>query len=124
MSHIEEVRELSDKRSEWTAEVPGGLGTIEWEAEIIWEQKNHSIAWRSLPDSEIENSGEVRFQDAGNGKSTIVEARISYRPPTGQAGSLAAKLLNPAQLPRFLKVRTTGKLPGKLNFLPGKNLIM
>ena len=96
MSHIEDVRELSNKKSEWTAEVPGGLGTIEWEAEIIWEQKNHSIAWKSLPDSEIENSGEVRFQDAGNGKSTIVESRISYRPPAGQAGGLAAKLLNPA----------------------------
>lgn len=96
MSHIEEVIEVSDKRSEWTAEVPGGLGTIEWDAEIIWEQKNHSIAWRSLPDSEIENSGEVRFQDAGNGRSTVVETRISYRPPAGRAGGLAAKLLNPA----------------------------
>lgn len=96
MSHIGDVQELSDKKSEWTAEVPGGLGTIEWEAEIIWEQKNHSIAWKSLPDSEIENSGEVRFHDAGNGKSTIVEARISYRPTAGKAGGLAAKLLNPA----------------------------
>ncbi|HSP82766.1 MAG TPA: SRPBCC family protein [Gillisia sp.] len=115
MSHIEDVRELSDKKSEWTAEVPGGLGTIEWEAEIIWEQKDHSIAWRSLPDSEIENSGEVRFQDAGNGKSTIVEARISYRPPAGQAGGLAAKLLNPAfkkvienDLKEFKKVMEDG----------------
>lgn len=115
MSHIEEVREVSDKRSEWTAEVPGGLGTIEWEAEIIWEQKNHSIAWKSLPDSEIENSGEVRFQDAGNGKSTIVESRISYRPPAGKAGGLAAKLLNPAfkkvvenDLKEFKKVMESG----------------
>ncbi len=115
MSHIEEVRELSNKKSEWTAEVPGGLGTIEWEAEIIWEQKNHSIAWRSLPDSEIENSGEVRFQDAGNGKSTIVESRISYRPPAGQAGGLAANLLNPAfkkvvenDLKEFKKVMEKG----------------
>lgn len=115
MSHIEEVSELSDKKSEWTAEVPGGLGTIEWEAEIIWEQKNHSIAWKSLPNSEIENSGEVRFQDAGNGKSTIVESRISYRPPAGQAGGLAAKLLNPAfkkvvenDLKEFKKVMEKG----------------
>ena len=115
MSHIEDVRELSNKKSEWTAEVPGGLGTIEWEAEIIWEQKNHSIAWKSLPDSEIENSGEVRFQDAGNGKSTVVEARISYRPPAGQAGGLAAKLLNPAfkkvienDLKEFKKVMEDG----------------
>lgn len=115
MSHIEDVRELSNKKSEWTAEVPGGLGTVEWEAEIIWEQKNHSIAWKSLPDSEIENSGEVRFQDAGNGKSTIVESRISYRPPAGQVGGLAAKLLNPAfkkvvenDLKEFKKVMEKG----------------
>ncbi len=115
MSHIEDVREINDKRSEWTAEVPGGLGTLEWESEIIWDQKNHSIAWRSLPDSEIENSGEVRFQDAGNGKSTVVEARISYRPPAGRAGGLAAKMLNPAfkkvvenDLKEFKKVMEKG----------------
>lgn len=115
MSHIEEVHELSDKRSEWTAKIPGGLGIIEWEAEIIWDQKNHSIAWRSLPDSEIENSGEVRFQDAGNGKRTIVEARISYRPPAGEVGGMAAKLLNPAfkkvvenDLQQFKKVMEKG----------------
>ena len=96
MSHIKEITEINSKRSHWVAEVPGGLGDIEWDAEIIWEQDNQVLAWRSLPDSEIENSGEVRFHDAGNRKSTIVETTISYRPPLGKAGELAAKLLNPA----------------------------
>lgn len=127
MSHIEEVRELSDKKSEWTAEVPGGLGTIEWKAEVIWEQKNHSIAWRSLPDSDIENSGEVRFQDANNGKSAIVESRITYRPPAGQAGGLAAKLLNPAfkkvvenDLKEFKKVMEKGGTTRRRNDPAGR----
>ncbi|CAN5140346.1 hypothetical protein BH23BAC2_BH23BAC2_23220 [soil metagenome] len=96
MSHIEEVNEVNNKRSHWVAQGPGGIGHIEWEAEIVREQENQLIAWRSLPDSDIDNSGEVRFQDAGNGKSTIVETTISYRPPAGKAGGLAAKLLNPA----------------------------
>lgn len=96
MSHIKEVHEINSKRSHWVADPPGGLGDIQWEAEIIWEQDNQILAWRSLPDSEIENSGEVRFYDAGNRKSTIVEATISYRPPLGTAGKLVAKLLNPA----------------------------
>lgn len=96
MSHIQQVNEVNNKRSVWVAEVPGGLGHIQWEAEIVWEQENQLLAWRSLPDSEIENSGEVRFQDSSNGKSTIVETTISYRPPLGKAGKLAAKLLNPA----------------------------
>jgi uncharacterized membrane protein len=96
MSHIQEVNELDNKRSHWVAEVPGGLGHIEWEAEIVWEQENQLLAWRSLPDSEIENSGEVRFLDSGNRKSTIVETTISYRPQLGKAGEMAVKLLNPA----------------------------
>lgn len=96
MSHIKEVNEINSKRSHWVAEVPGGLGNIEWEAEITWEQDNQVLAWRSLPDSEIENSGEVRFHDAGNRKSTIMETTITYRPPLGRTGKMAAKLLNPA----------------------------
>lgn len=96
MSHLEEINEIDDTTSEWSAEIPGGLGTIEWEAEIIREETDHLIVWRSLPGSEIENSGEVRFEDAMRGKGTIVESTISYRPPAGKVGGLAAKLLNPA----------------------------
>ncbi|MFN4763835.1 SRPBCC family protein [Gillisia sp. Q332] len=117
MSHIKEVNEINGKRSHWVAEVPGGMGEIEWEAEIIWEQDNQVLAWRSLPDSEIENSGEVRFHDAGNRKSTIVETSITYRPPLGTAGKMAAKLLNPAfkkvvenDLKEFKKLMERGRI--------------
>lgn len=96
MSHIESVSEIDEKRSLWVAEGPAGIGEIEWEAEIIWEQENHILAWRSLPDAEIENAGEVRFESIGRGKKTMVETTISYRPPAGKAGGLASKLLNPA----------------------------
>lgn len=96
MSHIKEVRETGDRRSEWTAKIPGGLGTIEWDAEIIQDRTNHLIMWRSLPGSEVENSGEVRFEIDPKGKGTIVETTITYRPPAGDAGDFAAKLINPA----------------------------
>lgn len=96
MSHIKEVRETSEKRSEWVAQIPGGMGTIEWDAEIIQERKNHLLMWRSLPGSEIENSGEVRFEIDPNGRGTLVETTITYRPPAGDAGEFAAKLVNPA----------------------------
>lgn len=96
MSHVKEVEEIDQKRSRWTAEIPGGLGTIEWEAVIDQEQENELLSWKSLPDSEIENSGEVRFEDDPAGKGTIVRTTISYRPPAGKAGDVAAKLLNPA----------------------------
>lgn len=96
MSHIKEVREIDERRSNWTAEVPGGLGTVEWEAVIEQDLRNKYISWRSVADSDIENWGEVRFEDAPAGKGTVVETTISYRPPAGNAGEYLAKLLNPA----------------------------
>lgn len=96
MTHLDEVNEIDDKTSTWTAKIPGGVGTVEWDAEIVRERRNHLIAWRSLPDSEIENAGEVRFEKDPKGKGTIVETTISYRPPAGEIGKYAAKLFNPA----------------------------
>ena len=96
MSHIKEVREIDERRSKWTAEVPGGMGTVEWEALIEQDIVNSFISWRSVADADIRNAGEVRFEEAPNGKGTIVETTISYLPPAGNAGEYVAELLNPA----------------------------
>jgi uncharacterized membrane protein len=96
MSHIKEIREIDERRSWWTAEIPGGMGTIEWEAVIEQDIENEYISWRSIADADIENWGEVRFEDAPTGMGTIVETTIFYRPPSGKVGEYAAKLLNPA----------------------------
>ncbi|HSP12128.1 MAG TPA: SRPBCC family protein [Salegentibacter sp.] len=116
MSHIKEVREIGNNRSEWTAKIPGGLGTIEWDAEIIQERTNHLLMWRSLPGSEIDNSGEVRFEIDPKGRGTIVETTITYKPPAGAAGGFAAKLVNPAfeklvkkDLKEFKKLMESGR---------------
>ena len=95
MEHLEDVRQLGPQRSHWIARVPGGLGKIEWDADIIHEKENELLAWRSLPESDIDNAGEVRFSDSPDGHGTIVQAVISYSPPAGSVGGLAAKLLNP-----------------------------
>lgn len=96
MSHLKQVKEYDEKRSTWTARIPGGLGTVEWDAEIVQERENHLIVWKSLPGSEIENAGEVRFEEAPGGKGSTVETSISYRPPAGEAGSYVARVINPA----------------------------
>lgn len=96
MKHIEDVDEVTKERSRWKARIPGGIGNLEWEAEIIEEEENQLIAWRSLPDSEIQNSGEVRFEEIPGSLGTRVKTRISYRPPAGELGEVAAKLLNPS----------------------------
>ncbi len=124
MQYLEDVRQTGSRRSHWVAKVPKNiirkekLTTIEWDAEITQEEENSRIAWRSLPNSEVENSGEVRFTDAPANRGTVVQATISYHPPAGAAGKLAAKLLNPAfkelvkqDLRRFKRVLEAGEIP-------------
>jgi uncharacterized membrane protein len=124
MQYLEDVRQTGPRRSHWVAKVPKNiihkekLTTVEWDAEIVREEENSLIAWRSLPDSEVENSGEVRFTDAPANRGTVVQATISYHPPAGAAGKLAAKLLNPAfkelvkqDLRRFKRLLEAGEIP-------------
>lgn len=102
MQHLEKVTELDDRRSTWTAKIPGAeklpakLASVSWEAEIIEDISGELIAWSSLPGSTVDNAGEVRFTDTPDGNGTELKACISYRLPAGDIGMLAAKMFNPA----------------------------
>lgn len=94
MKHLEQVQPIDATHSYWTARAPGGLN-VEWEAEITQEEKNERLAWQSMPEADINNTGEMQFSDAPDGEGTVVEAYISYRAPEGDLGSNVAELLNP-----------------------------
>jgi len=97
MSHLEMVEVIDDKRSHWTAKAP--LGTsVEWDAEIVDEQKNHYIAWRSIAGADVDNGGSVRFDRAGGGETNITVV-INFTPPAGALGAAVASLFgeNPEQ---------------------------
>jgi len=93
MDHLHSVAEIDQHKSEWKAKIPGGLGTVSWQAEILMDEPNKLLSWHSMPGSTIDNSGKVKFTD--NGTSTDVEVTISYHAPLGKAGEIAAKLFNP-----------------------------
>ncbi len=118
MEHLRDVRRLDGGRSRWTADVPGLGATLEWDAEVVDDQEGERLAWRSVPGSEVENAGEVRFRDAPGGRGTEVEVRISYRPPAGDAGRALAGLLTPVfeqlvkeDVRRFKHVMEVGTVP-------------
>ncbi len=97
MSHLESVTVIDNKRSHWKAKAP--LGTsVEWDAEIVEEQKNHFIAWRSIEGADVDNSGSVRFDRAGGGETRITVI-INYTPPAGAIGAAVASWFgeNPEQ---------------------------
>jgi uncharacterized membrane protein len=91
MSHLQSVEVLDDKRSHWVAAAPGGR-TVEWDAEIITEEPNVLIGWRSVGDAEIANAGSVRFEPAPGGRGTEIHVSLAYDPPLGRAGIAVASL--------------------------------
>jgi len=95
MKHLKAVQEQDNTRSHWEALLPGNLGVVKWEAEIVEEEENRKIAWRSIPNSMIENAGKVVFEEALGGQGTKLDIIISYRPPAGDLGRGVANLLNP-----------------------------
>lgn len=97
MSHLQSVEVLDGQRSRWTANAPKiAGGSVTWEAEITADEPNSRIAWRSLPDSDIDCAGEVRFAKGLGDRGTEVHVTMEYLPPAGRAGHLVAKLFGDA----------------------------
>lgn len=91
MRHLESVQMTDERTSHWIAKAPAGT-TVEWDAEIVEDQTNSRVAWRSLPDSDVEHEGIVSFEPTPGGRSTIVRVELSYVPPAGKVGVAVAKL--------------------------------
>jgi len=94
MEHLKEVTILDGDRSHWVAKVPGPLGTIEWDAEIVKEIEGELLGWNSLPNASINNAGKVEFRDADE-NGTELSIVITYRAPFGDVGEGIASLLTP-----------------------------
>jgi uncharacterized membrane protein len=116
MKHLESVTETSDGRSHWVAKAPAGM-TVEWDAEIINEEENELIAWRSLEGASVPNAGSVRFERAPGNRGSVVRVSLSYEPPGGVLGSKVAKLFGeePEQqieedLRRFKQLMEAGEI--------------
>jgi uncharacterized membrane protein len=117
MDHLKSVAVQDDKRSHWVAKAPAGY-QVEWDAEIINDDPNKTIAWRSLAEASIANSGSVRFVPAPGDRGTEVHVTLEYIPPAGRIGVFIARLLGkePGQqiqedLRRFKQVMETGEVP-------------
>jgi uncharacterized membrane protein len=90
MSHLQSVTKTDETRSHWVAKAPLGT-TVEWDAEITSDIENERIGWKSVEGSEIINSGVVMFLPTQN-RGTEVKVVLTYEPPAGKLGALAAKI--------------------------------
>jgi len=118
MSHLKSVRPIGDTMSHWIVEGPAGKD-VEWGAEIINDKENELIAWKSLPEADVDSAGTVRFDRAPDGHGTEVKISLQYLPPAGKLGAAVAKLFGKApeqeidaDLARFKEMMEAGELAG------------
>lgn len=116
MKHLESVTVTGNGRTHWTAKAPAG-SSVEWDAEITADQPNELIAWHSLGDADVSNSGMVRFTEAPGGRGTEVHVDLRYDPPGGALGALFAKMFGEEpggqiadDLRRFKQVMEIGEI--------------
>jgi uncharacterized membrane protein len=93
--------------------------TVEWDAEIVHEEPNKVIGWRSLPGADVVNAGSVNFDAAPGGRGTEVRVSLQYQPPAGKLGATVALLFGraPSQqvredLRHLKELLEAGEIPG------------
>ena len=86
MEGVESVTQLDDKRLHWVAEIAGARE--EWDAEIVDQQPDQRIAWRSIDGTG--NGGIVTFQPV-SASTTRVNLQMEFE-PEGLAETVGDKL--------------------------------
>jgi uncharacterized membrane protein len=92
MSHVESVTPLVGLRSRWVVRGPGDT-RVAWEAEIVADEPDRLIAWRTVSHADVEHAGSVRFTSASGDRGTEVKVILTYAPPAGRVGAALATLL-------------------------------
>lgn len=117
MRHLESVTVLDGNRSRWKARAPAGY-MVGWDAEVINDEPERTIAWRSLANAAVANAGSVRFVTEPGNPGTHVHVTLEYIPPAGRLGTMIARLFGeePGQqvredLSRFKAFMETGGVP-------------
>jgi hypothetical protein len=75
MSGVDEVRQVSDSMTHWTAQI-GGVRR-EWDAAILEQVPDRKVAWAAA--SGATNAGAVFFQSLGPAR-TLVRLNLEYEP--------------------------------------------
>jgi uncharacterized membrane protein len=119
LGHVKSVQVLDDTRSRWVVDAPRIMGgQVEWEAEITRDEPNAFIAWRSLPGSEVDTTGQIRFARAMGDRGTEVHVFMEYLPPAGKVGHWIATLFGSSprtlireDLRNFKRIQELGEIP-------------
>jgi uncharacterized membrane protein len=116
MHNVQSVTVQDGRHSHWVIEAPAGK-TVEWDSAITEDESGRLIAWESLEDAGVRNSGRVEFLDSPDSRGTVVRVTLVYDPPGGTVGKLIAKVFQKEpkvqarqDLRRFKQLMETGEV--------------
>ncbi len=89
MEHVKEIH-VQDGLTTWKVAGPAGV-PVEFQSRITRDVPDQMIAWETVPDSQVQHRGFVRFDPNPDG-GTRVFVQMSYVPPAGVAGHAVAQL--------------------------------
>jgi uncharacterized membrane protein len=119
MRHLESVEPLDARRSRWVVGGPAGR-TMTWETEIVEEEPENTVAWRTVGRSDVRHDGRVEFDDATGNRGTVVSVRLTYRSPAHNGRSAFSKVFRHdpetqirGDLRRFQRLVDSGELAFK-----------
>jgi uncharacterized membrane protein len=115
MKHLDSVSNTGENTSRWSAGSAQGL-SVEWEVQLVEDQPNQLISWRTIGVSDVTGHGRVQFTPAPGGRGTEVRATIEYQVPGGALGNKLARIFRDVpgvkvenQLNVFKQIMETGE---------------
>ncbi|MCU1326320.1 MAG: hypothetical protein JWN34_1690 [Bryobacterales bacterium] len=92
MTYLESVKSTDTIRSHWVAKGPLGI-TTEWDAEVVRDEPNRLIAWKSLEGAPLDLAGSVQFEPSPGGRGTVIRVHMDFAAEGGALKSMAGKIL-------------------------------
>lgn len=98
MRHVEDVRRLSENTFSWRLRGPAKI-PVEWKAVVTEMVPDQTLAWRTVPGSDVTHAGVLHFYPTAPGGCGLI-VRLRYEAPGGAAGQALMKALgdDPAKM--------------------------
>jgi uncharacterized membrane protein len=94
MKSIKSVSRTTDRTTHWVAQGPLGK-ELQWDAETTRFEPDKRIAWRSIDGGDIKTSGQVTFNELGNGQVEVTVTMQWVIPPSLGGETLADLVAHP-----------------------------
>lgn len=91
MNHVESVTVQSPTMSHWRVTGPLNI-SVEWDAEIVNDEENSVIGWRTLENPYVDHAGSVQFKEASGDRGTDIRVEMEYIPTGGRVGAAIASI--------------------------------